>query len=121
MISDLITIADDAVDACAEVERTGTPGSVIREMNDELVDLRARMAERDALIQKAAAHVRPTCHDLYAELMQALSASAEPSAPAEQDERADFEAWHASVWPEGGIMVGRWMAWQARASLEIKP
>lgn len=31
---------DDAIDACAEVERTGTPGSVIREMNDELVDLR---------------------------------------------------------------------------------
>ncbi|MHA6128876.1 hypothetical protein ACX3YD_22275 [Pseudomonas fluorescens group sp. PF-1] len=28
---------DDAIEACAEVERTGTPGSVIREMNDELV------------------------------------------------------------------------------------
>jgi len=31
---------DDAIDACAEVERTGTPGNVIREMNDELADLR---------------------------------------------------------------------------------
>jgi predicted RNA-binding Zn-ribbon protein involved in translation (DUF1610 family) len=34
----------DAKEACAEVERTGAPGDVIREMNDELVDIRA---ERD--------------------------------------------------------------------------
>lgn len=44
---------DDAIDACAEVERTGTPGSVIREMNDELVDLR-RDAERFRLIEQDA-------------------------------------------------------------------
>lgn len=31
---------DDANDAIAEVERAGTPGSVIREMNDELACLR---------------------------------------------------------------------------------
>lgn len=36
-----IDCGDDANDAIAEVERTGTPGSVIREMNDEIVDLRA--------------------------------------------------------------------------------
>lgn len=35
---------DDAKEACTEVERTGTPGDVIREMNDELVDIQA---ERD--------------------------------------------------------------------------
>lgn len=34
---------DDANEACAEVERTGSPGDVIREMNDELVDLRAQL------------------------------------------------------------------------------
>jgi len=35
-----IDCEDDAIDACTEVERSGTPGSVIREMNDELADLR---------------------------------------------------------------------------------
>ncbi|MBI6551064.1 hypothetical protein YA0850_01315 [Pseudomonas veronii] len=44
---------DDVIDACAEVERTGTPGSVIREMNDELVDLRTD-AERFQFIAKDA-------------------------------------------------------------------
>lgn len=44
---------DDAIEACAEVERTGTPGSVIREMNDELVDLR-RDAERFRFIEQDA-------------------------------------------------------------------
>ena len=34
---------DDAKDACAEIERTGAPGDVIREMNDELVDLRTEL------------------------------------------------------------------------------
>lgn len=34
---------DDAKEAVAEIERTGAPGDVIREMNDELVDLRAQL------------------------------------------------------------------------------
>lgn len=38
---------DDAKEACAEVERTGSPGDVIREMNDELVDLRAQLANTE--------------------------------------------------------------------------
>lgn len=46
---------DDAKEACAEIEHTGTPGDVIREMNDELVDLRAQLAERDALLRDALA------------------------------------------------------------------
>lgn len=44
---------DDAIDAIAEVERTGTPGSVIREMNDELACLRAD-AERFQFIAQDA-------------------------------------------------------------------
>lgn len=44
---------DDVIDACAEVERTGTPGSVIRAMNDELVDLR-KDAERFRFIAQDA-------------------------------------------------------------------
>lgn len=31
---------EDAKEACAEIERTGMPGEVIRKMNDEIVDLR---------------------------------------------------------------------------------
>ncbi|MHC8295347.1 hypothetical protein [Pseudomonas sp. LB3P58] len=46
---------DDVIEACSEVERTGTPGSVIREMNDELVDLR-REANRYQ-------HIKSTWHD----------------------------------------------------------
>ena len=34
---------DDAKEACAEIERAGAPGDVIREMNDELVDLRTEL------------------------------------------------------------------------------
>lgn len=37
----LIGCGEDVSDAIEEVERTGTPGDVIREMNDELVELRA--------------------------------------------------------------------------------
>jgi len=44
---------DDAIDAIAEIERTGTPGSVIREMNDELVCLRTD-AERFQFIAQDA-------------------------------------------------------------------
>lgn len=58
MISDLIAIADDATDAVSEIERAGTPGDVIRKMNDELVDLRARLAERDALLKEAVLSLR---------------------------------------------------------------
>lgn len=39
---------DDAKDACAEIERAGAPGDVIREMNDELVDLRTELDDYKA-------------------------------------------------------------------------
>ena len=42
---------DDAKDACAEIERAGAPGDVIREMNDELVDLRAQLDESNVVRQ----------------------------------------------------------------------
>lgn len=44
---------DDVIEACAEVERSGIPGNVIREMNDELADLR-RDAERFRFIEQDA-------------------------------------------------------------------
>lgn len=36
----VIDCQDDVIEAMAEVERTGSPGDIIREMNDEIVDLR---------------------------------------------------------------------------------
>lgn len=36
----------------------------------------------------------------------------------EAAEREKFEAWHASVWPDGAPMIGRWMAWLACARLK---
>jgi ribosomal protein L37AE/L43A len=54
---------DDAKEACAEIERAGAPGDVIREMNDELVGLRAQLDESNVvrqLIQAwASVHGRP--------------------------------------------------------------
>jgi hypothetical protein len=108
---------DDAKDACDEVERTGTPGSVIREMNDELADLRARLVERDSLLRGLVEYAdgllsdvnnawayagstgTPETHkdDDYARAVALLSTSAEPSAQAGRDEQALFEAWHKSV------------------------
>nr|WP_279153333.1 Lar family restriction alleviation protein [Pseudomonas mosselii] len=55
--------------------------------------LRAQLAERDALITRVVHSGALTCPD-YSELEAeccALSASAEPSAPVERDERADCE------------------------------
>lgn len=52
----------------------------------------------------------------------ALSASAEPSAPVEIDERAAYDAWRHS---DSGYVRHfdrhEWAAWQARAAMERKP
>ncbi|WDM87504.1 hypothetical protein LG197_23265 [Pseudomonas asiatica] len=70
---------EDAKEACAEIERIGTPGEVIREMNDELVDLRAQLVEQDALLREA--HEELVCRDspVAQRIIAALSASAEPN------------------------------------------
>lgn len=76
---------EDAKEACAEIERTGTSGDVIRGMNDEMVDTRAQLAEAQALLREIADHcngyVMPTEHllrDWGSSIDAALSASAEP-------------------------------------------
>jgi hypothetical protein len=109
---------DDAKDACAEVERTGTPGSVIREMNDELADLRARLAERDDLLRDIKD--APGGSSFKRHIEAALSASAEPSAPVECD-------WEPLTSP-GQVQLGDWLSFRvsgshicARASLIIDP
>jgi hypothetical protein len=106
--------------------------------HDELVDLRARLAERDSLLKGAIHELRyPMAtgweDKLADELESALSASAEPSAPAELDERAEFEKWVCCGWPDAPVdqfsgnryrvetIQRAWVAWKARASLGAKP
>lgn len=153
----------DVVDKLGQMgDRIEQQESVQAELNeamklvlDERDDLRAELAKRDALLAKArwvmneatddegaisAAQFESECAALVAAI-DALSASAEPSAPVERDERAAFEAdWsarHGVVtdvgarnsfyrlqplgryrWPD---VQNAWDAWQARAALERKP
>lgn len=60
--------------------------SDLEKLKAERDTLRAQLAERDALLEKAAMHVRPTCHELYVELKQALSATASPAAVSQKSE-----------------------------------
>lgn len=53
-----LSIYDDAMEACAEVERNSVPGDAIREMNDELVDMRDQLAERDALLKRCESFIK---------------------------------------------------------------
>lgn len=48
---------DDALDAIAEIERSGTPGRIIREMNDEIVDLHAENEDTLQRFEKAVEEV----------------------------------------------------------------
>lgn len=120
----------------------------------KLAELRAQLAERNAVLVKAnyvIDHARTldkqafsrgtqnVDHDLFrglgnllAQYDEALSASAEPSAPVEIDERAEFEDWGKTLFyiacferDEDGHYVGRglngaWLGWQARAALARK-
>jgi len=70
---------------------TRSDADVIRGMNDELADLRARLAERDALLQRvydadlAARHYQPyNTSRLMDDIESILYASAEPGAPVER-------------------------------------
>ena len=143
---------EDAKEACSEIERTGTPGDVIREMNDELVDLRAQLAERNALLLQASGllkvsaerlprkhqTIREHINHLHGRIECDLSASAEPSAPVEIDERAEFEKAvidkaerfqpelrqygdNADAEYRDANIEWGWGLWQARAALERKP
>ncbi len=51
------------------------PGDVIREMNDEMVDLRTRLAKRDSLLLRLHPHVRGCSAELWSEFNAALSAA----------------------------------------------
>lgn len=116
-------------------------GDVIREMNDELVDLRARLAEAqevlrdcievgelDAETQWKAERVSKG-RRVYVD-DRALSASSEPSAPVERDERAEFEKFaehpgHFNITKSDDEYILRstqcaWTGWRARAKLGEK-
>ncbi|WP_256806930.1 hypothetical protein [Pseudomonas kurunegalensis] len=144
----------------AEVERIGKE---LREVRDERDDLRRRvddfqsrshgiknlsvieqlndkLAERDALLREALEFIddgvgRSDAEwQLIQKLRSALSASAEPSAPVEIDERAVTNAFHDWAFYKKGEAIGRMDGqqaalegfiagadWQARAALERKP
>ncbi|UXZ44532.1 hypothetical protein [Pseudomonas soli] len=119
---------------------------VVCDQRAELDTLRAHLAERDALLSEIRGDITsrgwnggcsiPSRIDLAL-----LSASAEPSAPVERDERAEFEACIRREWPMAPISRKRdllpkgdpcygdycdeplqraWVGWQMRAALERK-
>lgn len=96
--------------------------------------MRAQLAEAQALLGDIKKYLTNNEVGGYERLLcrkiDALSASAEPSAPVEIDERAEFEAWfkdHSKDWPfpsESIKCIARdndWLVWQARAALEREP
>ncbi|MDV9031321.1 hypothetical protein Q7C30_004270 [Pseudomonas sp. RAC1] len=99
--------------------------------------LKAELAERDALLREWRHGKNMTlrqCASLNERTDSALRERAEPSAPVEIDERAEFEAHYlvdhvfesADFEMDGDRYVwqatqDRWEAWQARAALERKP
>ena len=100
------------------------------ESQEEVVKRGKMLAEAQALIQEAANIAMFTLPSGWHKRRAALSATAEPSAPVEIDERAEFERAAA----EQGSNIDRnsegdyvnpwveseWEGWQARAALERK-
>lgn len=105
---------------------------------DEAQRLQAQLAERDALIcdvleafklepdgsciNPGRDFIRP-----WAEKVAALSASAEPSAQVERNERVDFLAWACREYEVGAeeelnernvVVIQNWAGWKARAALD---
>ncbi|MDT3749598.1 hypothetical protein F9Z43_09025 [Pseudomonas monteilii] len=108
-----------------------------RDARAESTKLRAQLADRDALLRMVYLD-EGTTDEKCARVEQIISASAEPSAPVEIDERADFER-HVILTTgrpidselkrhpvrhdeyECRTMQTRWNDWQARAALDRKP
>lgn len=104
----------DEIAKLGQLHTHADPGEVERKLEDqrrefahaqtvehrkwaELVDgLKAQLAERDALLRDSVKQVRLWQDgELLLKIVTLLSASAEPSAPVERDERAEFERWYA--------------------------
>lgn len=97
--------------------------------------MRAQLAEAHALLREAYNELaKNAVQDIPATLMDkidsALSASAEPSAPVERDERAEFELYrdrrNALLISEGSsakwrVTQAHYATWEARAALERMP
>ncbi|MFS0827638.1 hypothetical protein [Pseudomonas phoenicis] len=146
-----LLVADNAPDLCSEdgsaqvytrddpdeLERLRKGVSkhwkVVCDQRAELETLRAQLAEAQALLRdiKFRLNGERWAHERgFIRRIEALSASAEPSAPVEIDERAAFE-YHHRVWnlardedcPEdyrNPSIQDSWEGWQARAALERK-
>lgn len=87
----------------AEVEQFKVANAQLSKAN---VDRRGRLAERDALLRHLYDHNELSLGDDQL-ILASLSASAEPSAPVERDERAAFDAWTARQ----GRVVG-YLGWR---------
>lgn len=107
------------------------------EWREEHDDLRAQLAGRDALLDRMYYYLSPalashqysmseeTMHDALSALHEwrQIKASAEPSAPVERDERAEFERAYQRAVDHGWSNVKHLarQLWNARADLERKP
>lgn len=116
----------------------------LKAVTDEHDESLRKLAERDTLLREVRETLQKEYWDQYAGLDEtrdlidaALSDSAEPSAPVERDERAEFEAWYIRDVGPGLANLSRtntggqayvaedamsaWEGWLARAALERKP
>jgi hypothetical protein len=120
----------------AQLAETEADRKRLRDNNVELTTVagqcRVQLAEAHGLLRvlaevSAVRALRPGV--IWDRLEKVLSASAEPSAPVEIDERSEFDAWFCV---ERGLAPDTdttfindayqpWRGWQARAALERKP